>query len=172
MAIRVYTARGMTGRVKEDVVKEALVDKEYLEKAGFEVLDPVTSEGVQPTKERLISSKKAMDSFWPRDKQMIREAHLIFDMTPQLNSEGCKHEIGYGRYSLWKPVVRIFPKGQLPFKSSIAFYEDDCVVDSLEEAIEYSLRVHGTFLKRLKWRLKLLNRCLPRWVMFQIKEFK
>lgn len=170
--LRIYACRGMTGRIKEDVVKEAMVDKEYLEKAGFIVLDPVTSEGVQPTKERLVSSKKAMDDYWPRDKKMIRDAHLIFDMTPHLNSEGCKHEIGYGRYSLWKPIVRIFPKGQLPFKSSIAFYEDDCVVDSLEEAIEYSLRVHGTFWKRLKWRLNLLNRCLPRWVFFQLKEFK
>ena len=170
--LKIYACRGMTGRIKEEVVKEALADKEFLEKAGFVVLCPVVKEGVEMTKEKLVSSKKAMDSYWPKDKQMIREAHLIFDLTPHLNSEGCKHEIGYGRYALWKPVVRVFPKGQLPFKSSIAFYEDDYVCDSLEEAIEYSLRVHGTFKKRLKWRLKMLNRCLPKWIGYQLLEFK
>jgi len=29
----------------------------------------------------------------PRDKEMIREANVILDMTPHLNSEGSKHEV-------------------------------------------------------------------------------
>lgn len=169
--IKVYTATAMTGQIKEDVVRKAKQTKDYLEKAGFVVFDPVTEEGVKPTQERLLSSKKQMDIFWPRDKAFIRRCNIIFDMAPHLNSEGCKHEIGYGRYFLWKPVVRVFPKGMLPTKSSVAWFEDDAVVDSLEEAIEYALRVHGTFFKRLKWRLKLYNRCLPKAMVYKFLEW-
>lgn len=164
--------RAMSHRVKEDVVKEAKRDKEFLERAGFEVLDPVTEEGVKPTQEVLRASKKAMDEYWPRDKQMIREAHVVFDMSPHLNSEGVKHELGYARYFLYRPIIRVFPEGQLPLKSSVAHYEDDCICDSLEEAIEYVLRVHGTWRKRIKWRLALYNRCLPKMVQYWFLSWK
>lgn len=172
MRLRVYNCRGMTYRIKEEVVAEASKDKAFLEAAGFEVFCPVISEGVKVTKETLLSSKKAMEEYWPRDKWMIRQAHLVFDMTPHLNSEGSKHEIGYARYALWKPVIRVFPLGKLPIKSSVAFFEDDFICDSLEEAVEYAYRVHGTFLKRITWRMKLLNRCLLKWVVYQIQEWK
>jgi len=172
MAIKIYAARGMTGRVKEEVVNEAKQDKEFLEKAGLTVLCPVAKEGVEATKQILLSSSKAMKSYWPEDKRMIREAHVLFDHSPHMNSEGVKHELGYGRYALWKPVVRIYPSGKLPPKSSVAYFEDDYICDSLEEAIEYVYRVHGTFRKRLKWRLKMLNRCIPKWLLFQLGEFK
>lgn len=170
--ITVYCARSMTGRVKEEVVAEARSDKDYLERAGFTVLCPVIAENVEPTKQVLLSSKKAMETYWPRDKQMIREAHILFDLTPERKSEGVAHEVGYARYALWKPVVRIYKEGKLPVKSSVAFFEDDYITDSLIDAIEYSLRVHGTFFKRLKWRLSMLNRCLLRWIGHQIGEFK
>lgn len=169
--INIYMARSMTGRVKEEVVAEAKKDKEFLEKSGLMVLCPVIEEGVKPTQEKLLSSKKAMDSFWPRDKQMIREAHVVFDNSPHLNSEGVKHELGYARYNLWKPVVRIFPTGKLPPKSSVSFYEDDYICDSLEEAVEYVLRKHGTWKKRFKWRWDMINRCLPKWLKYQIQEW-
>lgn len=162
----------MTGRIKEEVVAEAVREKKWLEDAGFEVLCPVVVENVEPTKQTLLSSKKAMTVFWPRDKAMIREANLVFDMTPGMKSEGVAHEIGYSRYALWKPVVRVYPTGKLPPRSSVAYFEDDVVCDSLEEAIEYAYRVHGTFLKRLKWRLDMLNRSFPKWVIHQLQEFK
>lgn len=157
---KIYLCRSMTGRVKEDVVKEAALDKQWFENAGLAVLDPVAAEGVKPTKERLLSSKKAMDQYWPRDKEMIREAHVVIDMTPHMNSEGSKHEIGYARYHCWKPVIRVFPLGQLPPASSVARYEDDVVCDSREEATEWIYRVYGTPWKRLKWKLRILDRCL------------
>ena len=168
--IKLYLARGMTGRIKEDVVQEAFLDKDFLEKAGFTVLCPVMEEGVEPTKQVLRSSRQLMETYWPRDKAMIREAHIVLDMTPHLNSEGVKHEVGYARYSLWKPVVRVFPTGKLPIKSSVAHFEDDAVVDSQIEAIEYILREHGTRWKRFIWRIKMLNRCLPKWLKYQFQE--
>lgn len=172
MNIKIYAARSMTGRVKEEVVAEATADKQYFESAGFTVLCPVIAENVPSTKEVIRSSKKAMDAFWPRDKEMIREAHVVIDMTPSLKSEGVSHEVGYSRYCLWKPVVRLYEKGNLPIKSSVAWYEDDVIVDSKEEVVEYLLRVHGTFWKRTTWRLSMLNRSLIKWIGHQIREFK
>lgn len=170
--VQLYLARGMTGRVKEDVVQEAYFDKEFFEKAGFKVLCPVMEEGVEPTKQTIRSSKQQMDIYWFRDKQMIRDSHVVLDMTPHLKSEGVAHELGYARYNLWKPVVRVFPSGKLPIKGSVCRYEDDFICDSLVEAVEYTYRVHGTLFKRLKWRLSMLNRCLVKWLWYQICEFK
>lgn len=170
--LRVYAARGMSHRVKEEVVNEAAADRAVFAGYGIVVLDPVAAENVEPTKEILRSSKKAMDTYWARDKQMIREANVVFDLTPHLNSEGVKHEIGYARYGLWKPVIRVFPKGQLPFQSSVARYEDDAIFDDLHDAIKYALENYGTWKKRIVWRFKLMNRCLLKWVMYQIGEWK
>ncbi len=169
--IKLYLARGMTGRVKEDVVHEAFLDKDFFDKAGFITLCPVMEEGIEPTQQTIRSSKQAMDKYWFRDKQMIREANVVIDMTPHLKSEGVAHEVGYARYNLWKPVVRVFPLGKLPIRGSVCRYEDDYICDSLEEATEYILRVHGTYFKRLKWRLQLINRCFPKWLYYQLKEF-
>ncbi len=170
--IKIYAARSMTGRIKEDVVNEAQRDKEFFEKAGFIVLCPVIAENVQSTKEVLRSSKKAMDVFWKRDKEMIREANVVLDMTPSLKSEGVSHELGYARYALWKPIIRVYEDGKMPIKSSVAWYEDDAIVDSKLLAVEYLLRKHGTVLKRINWRLKMLNKSLLKWIWFQIGEFK
>lgn len=172
MSIIVYNARSMTGRVKEEVVAEAKADKEFLEKAGFTVLCPVEKEEVPATKQVLISSKKAMESYWPKDKQMIEEADVLFDLTPEKKSEGVAHEIGYARYFLYRPVVRVYRDGKLPTPSSVAYFEDDYVTDSLIDAVEYTLRVHGTRAKRLKWRLKLYARCLPKMIRVWFMSWK
>lgn len=166
--IRLYVARAMSGRVKEEVVEDARFDKMLLEQAGFEVLCPVIKEAVKPTKDVLQATKSDMELFWPADKAMIRQAHVVFDMSPLANSEGVKHELGYARYALWKPVVRVFPGGKLPPASSVAFFEDDYICDSLIEAIEYVYRVHGTWFKRFKWRVSLFNRCFLKWCWYQL----
>ena len=170
--IKLYLARSMTGCIKEEVVSEAQSDKQFFEQAGFKVLCPIIAENVKPTKEHLLASKKSMDQYWPRDKEMIREAHLVLDMTPGLKSEGVAHEIGYARYALWKPVIRVYEESKLPLKSSVAWFEDDALVDSKLLAVEYILRVHGTWFKRTKWRLKMLNRSLLKWIIYQVQEFK
>ncbi len=170
--MKIYLARSMSGRVKQEVVNDATADKNFLEQAGFSVLCPVVTEGVENTKDVLQASKSDMMTFWTRDKEMIREANIVFDMSPNRKSEGVAHELGYARYSLWKPVVRVYPVGKLPPSASVAFFEDDYICDTLVEAIEYSLRVHGTFYKRVKWRANMLNRCLLKWIINQVKEWK
>lgn len=170
--LTLYLARAMSHRVKEDVVKEAVADKEFFERAGFRVNCPVEKENIPSTKQVLLASKKALLTFWPQDKKLIREAHVFVDMSPTYNSEGVKHELAYARFCLWKPVVRVFPSGKLPIGSSVAYLEDDYVCDSLEEAVEYVYRVHGSWVKRFNWRIRMLNRCLVRWTWFQLNEFK
>lgn len=170
--IKIYVARAMTNRVKEDVVNEAKADKEFFEKAGFEVLCPVAEEKIEPTKQILRSSKQALDKYWSRDKQMIREAHILFNMSPDQPSLGVIREHGYARYCLWKKVISVFPPGKLPPKAAICHYEDDYVTDDIMDAVGEAYRTHGTAFKRLKWRLQMLNQSLPKWILFQIQEFK
>lgn len=170
--IRIYVARAMTGRVKEEVVNDARRDKEFLEKAGIEVLCPVISEGVEPTKQVLRSSKQAMDRYWQRDKEMIREADILLNMSPDQPSLGVIREYGYARYCLWKKVISVFPVGKVPAKAAICHYEDDYVTDDMMDAVGEAYRTHGTFLKRLKWRFSMINRCLLKWLFYQVKEFK
>lgn len=169
--LKVYAARSMTGRVKEEIVLEAKNDKLAMEKAGIEVLCPVISEEVKPTKEVLLSSKKAMDAYWPRDKQMIREANLVFDMTPERKSEGVAHEIGYARYFLWKPVFRIYTDGKLPVPSSVAYFEDDFICTSLDEAIAEAVKTHGTRWKRFVWRLGIYRKSWLRATKYKLQEW-
>lgn len=170
--IKVYVARAMTGRIKEDVVREAKQDKAYLESRGFEVLDPVTTEGVEATKDVLLSAKQVMDVYWPRDKKMIRDAHVFFNMSPHLPSLGVMREHGYARYHLWKKVVTVFEHTKMPADGAICYYEDDLVTDTLAKAADDALRTHGTLWRRLKWRAGLILRCLPKAILHHIGEWK
>lgn len=170
--ISIYVARAMTGRLKSDVLAEAKADKKFLEDAGFEVLDPVTSEGVEDKAEVLQSPKSLMDTYWARDKQMIREAHAVFIMSPNVGSLGCIREYGYSRYFLWKKTTTIFPEGSLPKEGAVCYYEDDFVTDSLVEAIGDLLKTHDTPWKRFKWRFNLYKRCLPKMIRVWIMGWK
>ncbi len=170
--IKIYLARAMSNRIKEDVYNEAIQDKSFLERAGITVLDPVIEEGVCPTKEVLMASYEQMTTFWKRDKQMIREAHAVLDMTPVMKSEGVAHELGYARYHLWKKIIRVYPVNKLPPKGSVAYFEDDYLTDNLLDAVRELYQTHGTVWKRIKWRLAILNRCLIKAFIFHLGEFK
>jgi hypothetical protein len=171
MTIKIYPARGMTGRNKADVVAEAEADAAFLRMAGFDVLCPVEKEKVKKENASLCATKDQMLAFWPEDKRMIRESHILFHMSPHLNSAGAWQEVGYKRYHLQGPVVHVYPQGQLPSDGAVPRLENDYVCDSLVEAIEYTLRVHGTFWKRTKWRLAKLNRCLLKSLYYQAREW-
>src|SRR5579864_7551678 len=151
--IKVYLARAMSGRSMDEVVAEAKLDKQLFERWGIQVLCPVTEEGVKPKKKKLQASKKLMKLYWPRDKAMIREAHVFVDCTPHLKSQGVEREAGYGRYCLWKPIVRLFPFNELPPEGSIGYFEDDIITDSVDKASLQIIDKWGTRRKRILWRL-------------------
>lgn len=165
-----YAARGMTGRPAYQVVAEAKRDKEFLEKCGFEVLCPVSKEGVKPSKKPINSPKELMDTFWAVDKAMIKQAHIVFNFSPHLPSIGVIREHGLARYCYWKKVITVFPTGLIPADGAICHYEDDFVTDSLVIAVGEALRTHGSWWQRFKWRLSLLNRSLLGWLWLQFKE--
>ena len=170
--LKIYLARSMSGRIKEEVVYEARLDRDVLEFFDIQPLCPVAEEKVRAEFAKLQSTPEQMMTFWPRDKKMIEESNVLFDMSPQMKSEGVAHEIGYARYFLYKPVIRVYKGGNVPPKSSVAFFEDDYIADSLLDAILYVKKTHGTLLKRLLWRLNLYRRCLPKMIRVWFQAWK
>lgn len=171
MAIKVYMARAMSGLPANEVVAVARAQKEFLEKAGYTVLCPVVAENVKAVKKPIQSTKKLMDTYWARDKQMIREADIVFIMSPDRGSLGCIREYGYARYHLQKKVITVFPEGKLPPEGAVAYYEDDFVTDSLIIAAGEGLRTHGNYLGRLKWKLGVVNKSLLKSILHQTQEW-
>lgn len=169
--LKVYMARAMSGLPADEVVAIAKEQKAFLEACGYEVLCPVVSENVKAVKKPIQSTKKLMDTYWARDKQMIREADIVFIMSPDRGSLGCIREYGYARYHLQKKVITVFPQGKLPPEGAVAYYEDDFVTDSLIIAAGEGLRTHGTYFGRLKWKLGILNKSILKSLLHQAQEW-
>lgn len=168
--VKIYAARGMSGRDQATVVQEAFEDKMEFEENGIRVLCPVEKERVKSIHKKLSSDTKHMKLYWPADKDLIKQAHVYVNFTPHLNSIGAWHELGFARYFLYKPCVLIFPDGELPSPGNISFFEDDVVVDSHTEAMRIIKARWGTPLKRLKWRIKLLKK-VPRAIYLKCREW-
>lgn len=173
MSIVIYTCAKMTGRDQAQMVEMAKTNKKIFEAAGITVLDPIIEEHVKATHGPLVDKPiNILKGYWTRDKQMIREAHVIVDTTPEMKSEGSAHEIGYARYGLWKPVVRMYTNKDSKPLSPIVYFEDDLIVHSVEEAAIQIQKYWGTWFKRFMWRISLLNRCFLRWFVYQLMEWK
>lgn len=167
--MRVYVAHAMTGRTGDELLAESLYVKHLCSIFGdIAILDPVEVEQVMPGVQELHNPETALREYWTRDKAMIRKAHVLIDITGPRKSEGVAHEIGYARFFLWKPVIRVYPR----LGPSVARFEDDVIAETIHEAIEIAYDRWGTFPKRLLWRLKLLIRCLPKFLYYQIREIK
>jgi hypothetical protein len=106
-------------------------------------------------------------AMWTRDKQMIQEAHVVLDLSGPFKSEGVTHEIGYARYALWKPIIRIW----CGLGASIARFEDDVVADNVDQAAEIIRARWGTPWKRLKWRMRMYGRCRLRAIYHEVREW-
>lgn len=172
--IKIYVAHAMTGRSKRAVLKESCEAASVagtLRRLGYDVrlLDPAIVEGVKDEKGVIAAAVSDMPKFWARDKELIREAHVLIDLTGPRKSEGVAHEIGYARFALWKPVIRVYPGLS---ENSVARFEDDVIVETVTEAIYAALSNWGTQWQRVQWRLRMLNKSLPRWLVHQIQGFK
>lgn len=164
--VKVYCATAMTGRTGKELVAQSAYVKKVLNFYGLEILDPISVEGVKKDDKPLMNAPGVLKKYWKRDKEMIRQAHVVLDVTGPAKSEGVAHEIGYARFFLWKPVVRVYPN----LGPSIARFEDDLIVSNLHEAGWMINDLWGTRKKRLTWRLKMLNRCLLRFFYYQFLE--
>ncbi len=168
----VYPARAMTGEKAADVVVRAMNDKLFMESCGLVVLCPVAKEGVVASDRPIQATKTQMDDYWSADKALIREAHVVFNMSPDKPSLGVIREHGYARYHLWKKVISVFPPGKIPKEGAVCHYEDDFVCDDLGVAIDEAKRTHGTFWKRIKWRLGIYRRSWLKAVYHRLQEWK
>ncbi len=164
--IKVYVAHAMTGKMQDELVREAEYTTTQLEAYGFEVLDPITEEGVKEVHEPLVQvSQEQLARFWKRDKEMIKEADIVLDYMACNKSDGVAKELAYARFCLWKPVVRVFPNCGI----NISRIEDDVIVNDLPSAIAVIHEKYGTYAKLQAWRESIWNRCYVPWLAEQEK---
>ena len=161
----------MTNRPGSILNAESKMVADIFSRYDIEVYDPVTIEGI-PWTEEIIPNKPGTDGLkaWNNDKQAIRQAHVLVDVTPELKSEGVHRELGYSRFFLWKPTIRVYHLGSDPHM--ITVFEDDVIAFSLEEAAIIINERWGTWGKRTLWRFKILALSLPKFLLYQIQEFK
>jgi hypothetical protein len=170
MKLRAYLAQAMTGYSGYELIQRSKWANGILGQYGIQALDPVVSEGVNPRKKKIQATRKQLAVYWKRDKELIRQAHVVFDLTPDRKSIGVEKELGYARYFLYKPVIRVYSPSTMLTNASIAFFEDDYVAESLHSACRYAVENWGTPWQRLMWRIRLLK-CVPQSVYFKSKEW-
>lgn len=157
----VYLACRMSGRSKIAMIKEAKEAVEILSKYGIKCISPVLEEHVENTVGVLeVFSEELLREEWVKDKEFIKQAHIVFDLSAAspIRSEGAVHEFLYARYALFKPVIRLFPKGLGP---SITRLENAVIVQTLDEAGVEIVTRWGTRLQRIQWRIK--ERIFQKW---------
>ncbi len=167
--IKIYTCQKMTGRKCLDMRREADMLVEVAASYGFKVLNPVIEEGISYIDKYLESVPlKLLEKYWRRDKEMIKESDIILDYRTQNTSDGSNNEVGYSRYCLWKPTVRVWiGKGAL-----ISRIEDDLVIPTLDEAMAIIKYKWGTYKKLEKWRNGMWDRCFDKWLKYQNELFE
>lgn len=161
---RVYVAHALTGRDADDVLRESMTAYWAMKSYGVTAIDPAVEEGVKPGQGTLQTPLETLRGYWKRDKALIRSCHVLLDLTGQLKSAGVEQEIGYMRFFLWRPVVRVWPGLS---DSSIARFEGDVVVGNIEAAAALIAANWGTPWKRLWWRMKMYFRSRLRALAYE-----
>jgi len=166
MKVKIYTCQRMTGRECIEMRAEADMLVRVGEVRGFQILNPVIEENI-PYEHKLLENvqQEKLEKYWKRDKEMIREADILLDYKTQNLSDGSNKEVGYNRFCLWKPTVRVWDgKGAL-----ISRIEDDLVIPTLAEAMDVITDKWGTYEKLGEWRLQLFERSFPKWLDYQVE---
>lgn len=159
----VYIGCRMSGRDRHEQIMRAEYVCTILKQYGLTPVSPVLEEGVidKPGPLDDVGPEK-LKKLWARDKEILRrEAHVMLWDEANMKSFGAEREMGLMRYCLWKPVIILTPKMNV----SVAHIEDDAVTDDLHIAGEFIRAKFGTRWKRIKWRLALLVRCLPKRIV-------
>lgn len=162
----VYVCVKMTGKFMDELVMDAEQMTRMLNNHGFEVLHPVLIENVPRIHEVLEQTDgQRLDRYWLRDKQCLKECHLIFDDRSCNKSDGVGVELGLARFCYWKPVLRIFPEAGI----CISKIEYDHVFESRIDGVKYMQEHFGSTRKILLWRLRMLARSLPTFILLQAR---
>lgn len=166
MSVICYTAIAMTGKNRKEICEIDAYATNVLKHHGIIVLSPVAKEHVTPEDKPLVQvSEEILEKLWKDDKAYIRQAHVLLDLSGFSISEGVRHEIGYSRYALFLPTIRIHPKLGI----SVARLEDDLICETVEEAAVLIAEKFGSRWKRVKWRF---SRQIPfKWVKLLFRQF-
>lgn len=170
MACTVYVATRMTGKDKHEQVARARYVCAILRQYGLTPISPVLAENVEDAPGPLVNdNRERLGRFWARDKEIIRyEAQVVLIDGAHEKSLGVEREYMLNRGVLWKPTVLLMP----PIGLTVVAFEDDYVAHDVHIAGEFIRKKWGTPWKRLKWRLAMLNRTLPTWLLGQIYAFR
>lgn len=163
--IKIYTCVRMTGRFMDEMVIEAQMLKRTLENHGFECFSPVLEENI-PSVHEILSGvpQEQLTRYWKRDKEMIRDADIVLDYHTMNKSDGANKELGYARYCLWKPVVRVWnAQGAL-----ISRMEDDEVVPTLNYALNLIIERWGTYDLLNKWHKNIWDSHFRKWLDYHM----
>jgi len=164
--IKAYTAQSMTGRMCDEMIVEAHMLERVLGNYGIRILNPVLAElDIIPNEHIRLPSvpPEILEKVWYMDKQMIREADVLIDYKTHNKSDGSNNEVGYSRFCLWKPTIRVWEgPGAL-----ISRMEHDIVVPTLIEAVCLINERWGDYGKLRKWRTEMLIEKYPRWLAHQ-----
>ena len=168
--IKIYVACKMTGRDKKEQVEHAQYVTEVLKKYDVQVVSPVLEEKVLALPGLLLNTDEVrLKNFWKRDKEIIRrEVHAVLLDGADQKSFGMEREYMLSRGVLWKPTVLYMPKTFL----NVSQFEDDFVSSDLDEIGKYLQDNFGTRKKRITWRIKMLIRSLPKWMVDQMYQFR
>lgn len=171
--VRVYLATPMTGYDRPTMVARAkemvAIGAEY----GVTVISPVLIENVHGRGKLVQTDELELTRFWRKDKEIIRNrdgngAHVVLVDKANLKSLGCEREHGFNRYCLFKPTVCLMPSRG----PSVAALEDDGIFEREHDAFKFIADNYGTHLRRIKWRISILAKSLPGWIVDQLAAFR
>lgn len=168
----VYLAVPMTGYEKTERVAISRHADSVMRDLGLEPWSPVLEEHVKPGRGVIKADKKGLDHIWKElDKPVIRDKMAVMCLIDaDGKSFGVEREYMLMRGVYWRPVVLVSPKHARGY-FSIANYEDDCIVGTVEQAAAYIALNWGTLDKRIKWRLRMYARSLGRWILIHVRGF-
>jgi hypothetical protein len=159
----------MTGQDQIQLIKTAEYIQHVFCAAGIDTFHPVLAEKVEYKRTPLRANAITLPPKWKMDKDAIEDSFVLVDSSADVKSEGREHEVGFMRYCLWRPVVRISPRHINDCYYSIAVLEDDIIVGTPEEAAEVIVKNWGTWWKRRLWQFKMYNRCILRFFKRHLK---
>ena len=167
--VLVYLACRMSGRSKIAMVKEAKEAIAILSKYGIKCISPVLEEKVENTTGVLdVISEEELAREWKKDKEFVKQCHVVFDLSAAspIRSEGATTEYLYARFALFKPIIRLFPKGLGP---SITKFENAVIVQTLDEAAVEIVTRWGSRIQRIQWRIQ--ERIFWKWLKLLRLQF-
>lgn len=165
--LKIYFASAITNRTGKALIEQSNKVAEVCKRLDIIPLDPIVEEQIKDSRKKVFNSIEDLGKYWKRDKELIRAAHVLIDLTGEKKSEGVSHELGFVRYFLFKPCIRVWPD----LGPSVARLEDDVITSCLESACTRAVYHWGTPWKRLKWKISLVNRCFLGYVYTRLSWF-